>query len=90
MNGGIILSFTGVFQIKFLLTMDIQWRSEVKNIFHTLTLSLCCQAYSAVSHTLAGEQHDFLIDASPLFIEKGRDVNAKSCELPRSHNGDAL
>jgi hypothetical protein len=81
MNGDIILSFTRVFQIKCLLTMGRQWQSEVKNIFHTLTLSSCCQAYSAASHTLAGEQHVFLIDASPLFSEKGRDGNAKPCEL---------
>src|ERR1700730_9188969 len=71
MNGGIMQSFTRVFQIKCLLTMGRQWRSEVMNIFHPLPLSSCCQAYSAVSHTLAGEQHVFLIDASPLFSEKG-------------------
>ena len=46
----------------------------------------------AVSHTPASEKQDCKITVSPLpvFIEKGRTVNARIGELLRSRDGDAL
>ena len=69
-----------------------EWATAIRSEEHfsTFTLSSRWQVYSTVTGPLEHKQHAFSIDAGPHFTEKGRDINAKLCELPRSRNGDGL